>query len=195
MQLTKYSNGIILNGKVNLFTYNNNWYKPGKGAVVRLLWYVVNAVLFNSYCFPVNGIKVIVLRLFGAKVGRGCVIKPKVNIKYPWKLSIGDYCWIGEKVWIDNLAEVKLGANTCLSQGAMLLCGNHNYKKPTFDLIVAPIVVEEGAWIGAKAVVCPGVTVKSHAVLSVLSVATKDLEAYFIYQGNPAEKIKRRQIL
>jgi len=117
-----------------------------------------------------------------------------VNIKYPWKLKIGDHCWIGEKVWIDNLDEVTIGNHVCISQGAFLICGNHNYKSSTFDLQVKPITLESGSWIGAKSIVGPGVTVANHAVLSLGSIATKDLEAYGIYRGNPAVKIKTRTI-
>ena len=134
------------------------------------------------------------LKLFGAKIGKGVVIKPSVNIKYPWKLSIGDHTWIGENVWIDNLGEVKIGANACISQGAMLLCGNHNYKKVAFDLIVGNIELEDGVWIGAHSVVCPGVKCKSHSLLAVKSVATKNLEAWKIYQGNPAIVVRDREI-
>ena len=134
------------------------------------------------------------MRLFGAKIGKGVVIKPSVNIKYPWFLEIGDHAWIGEKVWIDNLVPVKIGPNVCISQGAMLLTGNHNYKKETFDLITGEIILEEGAWIGAKAVVTPGVTCKEHSVLAVSSVAVEDLEPYTVYQGNPAKPIRKRTI-
>ena len=101
---------------------------------------------------------------------------------------------IGEHVWIDNLVPVSLGANCCISQGAMLLTGNHNYKKSTFDLITGEIHLEDGVWIGAKAVVCPGVICRSHSLLTVGSVATSSLEAYCIYQGNPAQKIRDRRI-
>ncbi|MEM9986966.1 MAG: colanic acid biosynthesis acetyltransferase WcaF, partial [Bacteroidota bacterium] len=111
-----------------------------------------------------------------------------------WHLRIGDYAWIGERVWIDNLTTVEIGAHSCLSQGAMLLTGNHHYGKPTFDLMVRPIIIKEGSWIGAQALVGPGVTVGSHAVLAVKSVATQDLEPYTIYRGNPAEPIKQRVI-
>ena len=127
-------------------------------------------------------------------MGEGVVIKPSVNIKFPWKLSIGDHSWIGENVWIDNLAKVSIGNNVCISQGAYLLTGNHNYKKTTFDLITAEIILEDGVWIGAKAIVCPGVTCKTHAILTVASVASKDLDAYTIYRGNPAIKINDRVI-
>ena len=92
---------------------------------------------------------------FGARIGKGFVIKPAVNIKYPWKLKVGDDVWIGENVWIDNIGNVTIGSNVCISQGAMLLTGNHNYKSETFDLMIKPIVVEEGVWIGAKATIAP----------------------------------------
>ena len=126
---------------------------------------------------------------------KGVVIKPSVNIKYPWNLKIGDYVWIGENVWIDNLVEVSIGDNVCISQGAMLLCGNHNYKKTSFDLMVGKIMIEAGAWVGAQSVVCPKVTIHSHAVLAVGSVASHDLDEYAVYQGNPAIKVRDRKIL
>lgn len=122
------------------------------------------------------------------------MIKPAVNIKYPWLLFVGNYVWIGEQVWIDNLSEVVIGNNVCLSQGAMLLTGNHDYSLPTFDLTARPITLADGVWIGAKAVVCPGVHCESHAVLAVNSVASHTLAAYGIYQGNPAVWVRQRHI-
>ncbi len=170
----------------DLSRYDNSWYDPGGGRVKRLVWYFVNAMVMKSHINPLSGLRIKVLRWFGAKIGRGVVIKPGVNIKYPWLLTIGDYSWIGEDVWIDNLAQVEIGSNCCVSQGAMLLCGNHNYRLPTFDLMVKPIIVNDGAWIGAKSVVCPGVTVGCDSILTVGSMATSDLVAGKIYQGCPA---------
>jgi len=177
--------------KTDLSKYDKSWYQPG-GKLKTTLWYFVNVLFFLNPLNPISGLKVKLLRLFGAKIGNGVVIKPGVNIKYPWKLEIGNHAWIGEKVWIDNLGLVKIGNNVCISQGAMLLCGNHNYKKSTFDLIVKGIVLEDGVWIGAQSVVCPGVVCKSHSILAVSSVANKDLEAYTVYQGNPAVKSRER---
>jgi putative colanic acid biosynthesis acetyltransferase WcaF len=176
----------------DLSKFNNQWYNPGN-PVKRIIWYFVNAIFFNS-AFPFINIKILLLRCFGCKVGKGVVIKPFVNIKYPWRLKIGNHVWIGEKVWIDNLGFVVLHDHVCISQGAMLLCGNHHYKKSAFDLVVGNITIEQGAWIGAKATVCPGVKVGSHTVLTVGSVATSRLSAWGIYQGNPAQKIKERVI-
>lgn len=178
---------------IDLSNFNNQWYIPG-GKTKILLWFFLNRIFINSYFpFP-NSFKQNLLKIFGCKIGKNVLIKPKVNIKYPWFLQISDDVWIGEKVWIDNLTNVQIGSNVCISQGAMLLCGNHNYKKTTFDLMLGKIKIEEGVWIGAQSVVCPGVTCKSHSILTVGSIATKDLEAYSIYQGNPAIKVKERII-
>jgi putative colanic acid biosynthesis acetyltransferase WcaF len=180
--------------KTNLQHYDNSWYNTGAGTTKRILWYFANVLFIKNTLNPSSAIRVKVLKAFGAKIGHGVNIKPGVNVKYPWNLEIGDYAWIGENVWIDNLGKVTIGANACISQGAMLLCGNHNYKRPTFDLIVGDITLEDGAWVGAQSTVCPGVTIHSHAVLSVSSVASCDLEPYAIYQGIPAAKIRDRKI-
>lgn len=179
--------------KTDLSLFNNNWYQPASKIKI-LIWYVFNRIFINTYFpFPIV-LKKSLLKIFGCKVGRNFFLKPKVNIKYPWFLEIHNNVWIGENVWIDNLANVIINSNVCISQGAMLLCGNHNFKKSTFDLMLGEITLEEGVWIGAQSVVCPGVTCKSHSVLAVGSIATKDLEPYSIYQGNPAQKIKERVI-
>lgn len=177
---------------VDLSSYNNDWFNVGAGRLKVVLWYFCNVLFLKNGWNPCNRLKVSLLRLFGAKIGKDVVIKPCVNIKYPWNLEIGDNCWIGENVWIDNLVHVKIGNNVCLSQGALLLCGNHNYKKKTFDLIVKEIFIEDGAWIGAKCTVCQGVNAKECSVLTVGSVATKDLDAYAVYSGNPATRIRKR---
>ena len=179
--------------KTDLSIFNNNHYQPGS-ALKRLIWYIANRLFLNtSILFP-SSFKASILKLFGAKVGRGVVIKPKVNIKYPWFLEFGNHVWIGEHVWIDNLAQVSIGDHACISQGALLLTGNHDYKKSSFDLITGEITLEDGVWIGAKSIVGPGVRCGSHSILTVGSFTSKDLDAYGIYQGNPAVKIRNREI-
>lgn len=176
----------------NLKRYQKGNYSPGASTAKRAFWFLVNALVLRNPMNPSSGLKRFVLRMFGAKVGAGVVLKPSLNIKYPWFLTIGNYSWIGENVWIDNLGHVTIGDNVCISQGAFLLTGNHDYKKDTFDLIVKEIILEDGVWIGAKSIVCPGVKCKSHAVLSVGSVAVSDLEPYSVYQGNPATLVRSR---
>lgn len=182
------------NIQIDLSAYDNSWFSPGRGVIVRSAWYLVNVLFFINPLNPSSRLKLILLKLFGAKVGRGVVIKPGVNIKYPWNITIGDYTWIGENVWIDSLGQVTIGKNCCISQGALILNGNHDYTKRRFDLIVKPITIEDGVWIGAKSVVAPGVVCGSHSVLSAMSVASADMEPYSIYRGNPAIRLRNRDL-
>jgi len=166
----------------------------GASRLKQFLWYFVNILFFKNPINIFSGLKVVLLRWFGAKVGIGVIVKPNINVKYPWKLSIGDHCWIGEAVWIDNLSNISLGHSVTISQGALLLTGSHNHTLETFDFISLPIILEDGVWIGAKAIVMGGVTCKSHSILGVAAVANKDLLPYTIYQGNPAIGIIPRMI-
>ena len=178
--------------KVRLDTYHSDY--PHGSVLRRVLWYATSLLFFRSALpFP-YGLKRYWLRLFGAKIGSGVVIKPSVHIKYPWNLAVGDCTWIGEEAWVDNLDRVTIGAHCCISQGAYLLTGNHDYSKSTFDLITEPILLEEGVWIGAKAIVGPGVTCQSHSVLAAGSNTFTDLKAMGIYQGNPATWKRQRDI-
>ena len=179
--------------KVDLSKFENSWYDPGN-KIKRIFWHLFNFAFLKSFFPYPSGIKILILKSFGAKIGKNVVIKPDVNIKYPWFLELGDNVWLGEGVWIDNLAFVKIGSNVCVSQGAYILTGNHDYKKTAFDLIVKPVTIEDGVWIGAKSVVCPGATLKSHSILSAGSVLSGDTEEYTVYRGNPAVPVKKRVI-
>lgn len=172
-------------------SFNNSWYNPGSKIKI-LLWIIVSSFFFRHSLAIYSPLKCFLLRLFGAKVGRQVMIKPCVTIKYPWFLTIDDFAWIGENVWIDNLAQVNIGKNACISQGAMLLTGNHNYKKTTFDLIIKPIEIKESVWIGARTTVCPGVTCYENSILTVGSILSSDMEMNGIYKGHPASFIKYR---
>ena len=177
--------------KVRLDQFNKDWFKHGNK--LKIVLWTICSIIFIRTAFPwPMFIKKILLQIFGSKLGKGFVIKPQVNIKYPWKLTIGDYVWVGEKVWIDNLVSVDIHNHVCISQGAMLLTGNHDYKKSSFDLKVGKIILKNGVWIGAKSVVCFGVVCEENSVLSVSSVATKNLLPNKIYQGNPATPKKDR---
>jgi putative colanic acid biosynthesis acetyltransferase WcaF len=177
---------------------NNGIYKTtidiGASKLTQVLWYFTNIVFFKNPFNIFSGSKTFLLKLFGAKLGKAVLIKPGVNIKYPWKLAIGDHCWIGEDVWIDNLSDVIIGNNVTLSQGALLLTGSHDHTKETFDFISLRVVLEDGVWIGAKGVVFGGVTAGSHSILGINSVAEKNLQPYLVYKGNPAIPVIERII-
>jgi putative colanic acid biosynthesis acetyltransferase WcaF len=178
---------------MRLNTFKKGDYNPGS-LIRRVLWYIVSRIFFQT-CVPWPSVlKVKLLRYFGATVGKGLNIKPHVQIKYPWFLTLGDSVWIGEHVWIDSIAEVSIGSHSCISQGALLLTGSHDYSLESFDLKPGSISIEEGVWICARSIVCPGVCCKLGSVLTAGSVATRDLEAHGVYQGNPAVKKRERTI-
>lgn len=179
---------------VRLQDFDNSWYRPGRSLPYQLAWFFVGLPLLRSGMIPFSSLRVKLLRLFGATVGSGVVIKPGVRVKYPWRLTVGDHCWLGEDCWIDNLADVRLGSNVCVSQGAYFCTGNHNWTDPSFGLIVKPIVLGDGSWAGAKAVLLPGVNLGECAIAAAGSVVTKDIPPYEIHAGNPAAFVKQRRV-
>lgn len=194
MQRNLQFDNVDFNLEVSLASFSPDDFSKGAGRVKIFLWYFVNALLVRASWNPFMGLKVLLLRLFGAKIGKGLVIKNNVIIKFPWKLEIGDNVWLGEGCWLDNLDRITIGNNVCISQGALLITGNHDYTRVDFCYRNAPIKVEDGAWIGAKTIVGPGVIVATHSVLSLGTVVTKNTEPYRIYQGNPCTVVRKREI-
>ncbi len=166
----------------------------GRSRLVEFLWIVFGAPILASRVMLSMRVRTGLLRLFGARIGTHMYMKPGVRVKFPWYLSVGDYCWIGEDVWIDNLAPVSIASHVCVSQGAYLCTGNHDWSAPNLKLFTRSISLERGCWVGARTLVGPGVTVREGAILTAGGVATKDLEAFGIYSGNPAVFIKRRVV-
>ena len=178
---------------MKLDTYNNIGFDRGRSVWVETLWIVVQA-LFVDCWLPGSLHRVWLLRLFGARLGQGVIIKQFVRVKFPWKLVVGDHSWIGEGVWIDNLAVIRLGNHVCISQGAYLCTGSHDWSSKQFDLIVRPIEIHDHAWVAARAVVAPGVCIYEGAVLGLGSVATSDLDAWHVYCGCPAVLSRERKL-
>ena len=142
-----------------LSKFNNDSYQRGAPRGKELAWWVARSLFFASW-FPVSSsVKVKLLRLFGAQVGQGVVIRSRVNITMPWRLEIGDDVWIGDEVYILSLAPVTIGSNVCVSQRAFLCSGSHDFNKPSFDLVAEPIQVGDSSWICAQAFVGPGSTI------------------------------------
>lgn len=181
--------------RTDLSAFTTGDYQPGGGKLRILAWSLINYFILNSALPWPGSLKVRLLRMFGAAIGQGLVLKTRVRVKYPWRLRVGDHCWIGEDVWIDNLEDVAIGSHVCLSQGAMLLTGNHDYKRTDFPYRLGRIDLQDGVWIGARSIVCPGVTCGSHAILTVHSVATRDLDPWLIYTGNPAVPVRKREMV
>jgi putative colanic acid biosynthesis acetyltransferase WcaF len=138
--------------------------------------------------FPVpSALKVAALRAFGANIGRGVVIRSRVNITFPWRLEIGDHAWIGDEVLILSLDHVCIGANTCVSQRAFLCTGSHDFSKETFDIVTAPIHIGESGWIGAQCFVGPGVEFGPGSRSLAGAVVVKSVPAGTTVKGTPAK--------
>ena len=157
----------------------------------RISWFLVGKPLVACF-LPGTGWRQQLLRLFGARVGCGGRIKPRFHLTSPWMLTIGDHCWLGEDVWIDNLTFVALGDQVCVSQGAYLCTGNHDYRSSGFDLRLGSITVEDQAWIAAKAVLSPGTHVQTCAVVGLGAVVSGVVPAGAIVRGNPAVVVGQR---
>jgi putative colanic acid biosynthesis acetyltransferase WcaF len=178
--------------EVNLARFDTGSYSAGRGFLIRTIWFLINALVLQNPFAALSRTKRLVLRLFGAKIGKNVYFKPRINVKYPWLLTIGDDCWIGEGVWLDNLVPIIIGNNVCISQEAYLCTGNHDWSDISMPYRLGEIVVEDGAWIGARAFVGPKVKVARNSIISAGSVLTKSTEPNGIYSGNPAQWQKKR---
>jgi putative colanic acid biosynthesis acetyltransferase WcaF len=177
---------------VNLSEPDSSELKRGKPLWLEALWCFLGMPLVRSYLLPFSAVKIRILRIFGASIGAGVYVNPGLKVKFPWYLKVGDYCWLGEDLWIDNLTMVEIGSHACISQGAYLCTGNHDWRTTNLKLFCKPIIVEAGAWIGARSVVCPGVVIRNSSIILAGSVVTKSVPGFEIHGGNPAVFVRRR---
>ena len=177
---------------MRLDCYTTGAFTAGAPFWKQLLWYFIGAPILRSYLIPFSIIKVNILRWFGAEIGQGVRIKTGVRVKFPWRLIIKDFVWIGEDVWLDNLDLITIESHCCISQNVYFCTGNHDWSDRNFSLCTAPIYIESESWIAAQAMIAAGVRVGKGAVLALGSVATRSLEPMTIYSGNPAIAIKSR---
>jgi putative colanic acid biosynthesis acetyltransferase WcaF len=142
---------------------------------IQLLWLTTRGLLMKWWC-P-NSVRVAILRVFGADIGAGVMVRHYVKIHWPWKLSVGPHSWIGEEVWILNLEQVTIGSNTCISQGALLCTGSHDRRSATFEFDNAPIIVGDSVWVAARATVLRGVHIDDGATVGATAIVTADVPA------------------
>jgi putative colanic acid biosynthesis acetyltransferase WcaF len=157
---------------IKLHRFKNKKIYDEKNFLLHILWFLINNLFFNSF-IPFNNLKIKILRVFGAKIGNNLIIKNYVKIKFPWKLVIGDNVWIGEEVWIDNISNVIIESNCCISQGVYICTASHNFKKETFDLITDSIIIGESSWIGAKSIILLGAKVPKNSFVKAGSIFKK----------------------
>lgn len=179
-------NKISYKSKVNLESFNGaEGLDRGASKLKEICWYFVKMLFFlTAFPYP-KAFKVKLLKLFGAQVGKGVVIKPRVNIHFPWKLSIGDHVWIGEEAFILNFEPITIESHVCISQRAFLCGGNHDYRIPNMPYRNGPITLESGSWVGACSFIGPNVTVGTDAVITVGSVVTSNVEPNTVTRISP----------
>jgi putative colanic acid biosynthesis acetyltransferase WcaF len=164
----------------------------GRPAWFVQLWWIVQGVLFHTSPQAFYGWRRLLLRSFGAKIGKGVRIRPSASVTYPWKLSIGDWSWVGDNATLYTLGEITIGENAVVSQHSYLCSASHDHTRPTFDLYAKAIHIESEVWIGAHVFVGPGVTVERGAVVGACSVVLKDIPAGMVCAGNPLKVLHAR---
>jgi putative colanic acid biosynthesis acetyltransferase WcaF len=176
---------------MELSTFRNDGFDRGASRLKEAAWLIASELLVSGP-LPGSSWRAWILRAFGSKIGVGVVMKPRVRVKFPWRLEIGAHSWIGERVWIDNLALVSIGNDVCVSQDAYLCTGNHNWAVSGFDLITGEIRIEAHCWVGARASVAPGTHMREGAILSLGSVGTGEMQSWTIYSAPRAEPVRAR---
>lgn len=141
----------------------------GKPAIIVYLWGAFELLFISNPWQISSGLRVAVLRLFGAEIGRGVIFRPRTRVKFPWKLHIGDRSWIGEGVWFHNQDHIYVGHDVVISQETMLTTGSHAYKRD-MALITRPIHIEPGAWITSRCMILGGAVVGRNQVVEPMSV-------------------------
>jgi putative colanic acid biosynthesis acetyltransferase WcaF len=167
---------------------------PLSNRLLRAVWGLVYAMFFRTSPRPFHAWRAFLLRCFGAKLGPKVHIGAKAKIWAPWNLVCAELASIADEVVVYNPERIELGSHAIVSQQAYLCGATHDYEDARFPLIAFPISIGPYAWVCARAVVQPGISVGQGAVLGLASVATRDLEPWTVYAGVPARKVKLREI-
>lgn len=167
----------------------------GRSVFIVQLWWLVQATLFGLSPQFLFGWRRFLLRLFGAKIGKKVLVRPTARITYPWKVIIGDYCWIGDNATLYSLGNIEIGDHVVISQYSYLCTGSHDYTKPTFDQFTKPIIIHDQAWIASDVFVAPGVEIGEGTIISARSSVYHSIAEGLICKGNPAKPFKTREVL
>lgn len=172
--------------------FTGSGYDRGRGPAWQVAWQLVSGlVIVRWWCPP--GVRASILRAFGAKIGDGAVIRHRVRIHWPWKLSVGEGTWIGEGAWLLNLEPITIGNDVCISQEAFLCTGSHDRHSPTFEFDNAPITVGDGAWIAARATVLRGSTIGNDAVVGATALVSGPVAAHSVVLAPLASGVHPRR--
>jgi putative colanic acid biosynthesis acetyltransferase WcaF len=163
-------------------------YSPS-GFIRLALWVIIQNTIFKTSFFP-SLLRIFALRTFGASIGSGVQIRRGVRIHFPWKLEIGDNCWIGEEVWFINHEQIKIGSNVCISQRSILCSGGHNFRSASLEYSHKPIEIKDGAWLCLDAKILPGVTIGQCSVVSAGEVVHKSIPDFSMLVGGELRPIE-----
>ena len=186
---------MLMYDKVDLSQYDPAQFQRGRPQWFIALWWLVQSSLFRWSLQPMYEYRNALLRLFGAKIGRNVRIRPDACFYYPWNVEIGDYSWVGNQAYFYSLDKIRIGAQCVISQQAYLNTGTHDVTDTGFRLIIKPIVIQDGAWVGARVFINLGVTLHENAVIGAMSMVTKDMPAGMICFGNPCQPVKTRLLI
>lgn len=180
---------------VDLRNYRVPDNERGKPSWVVILWWLVQAIAFSLSLHNFNSLRCSLLRLFGAKIGAGVVIRPTARFTYPWKVKIGDYSWIGDDVVFYSIDQISIGSHCVVSQKTYLCTGSHSINDPAFSLITAPVKIGNGAWVATDCFIAPGVSIGSNSVVGVRSTVMKSIPAQRVAWGTPCIDRYQREII
>jgi len=166
-------------------------FKRTRSRSVEALWILVEFFLVSNPLQISSTLRAWVLRLFGASIGANVIMRPRLRVKFPWNLRIGDNCWVGEGVWIHNQGLVTIESNAVVSQEAFITTGSHDIYR-SMDLIIKPVVIRHGAWVTTRCIVLQGTEVGQNTVVTPGSVVRESLLPDRVYGGNPAAFIRER---
>jgi putative colanic acid biosynthesis acetyltransferase WcaF len=185
------SSGAPAREPINLTAAGAGEFERTRSRLVEALWMVVEYFVVSNPLQVSSRIRVLALRLFGARIGSNVIMRPRVRVKFPWNLRIGSNCWIGEEVWIHNQGQVTIEEHAVVSQGTFVTTGSHDIYR-SMDLVIRPVNIRRGAWLTARCIVLPGVDVGANTIVTPGSVVHKSLPPDCICGGNPAQPIRRR---
>ena len=160
----------------------------------RVLWGIVWLILYRPSPKIFHGWRCFLLRMFGAKIGKGVHVYPSAKVWAPWNLEMGNYSCISYDVDCYCADKIRIGSHATVSQYSFLCTASHDYTAPHMPLTTAPIVIGDGAWIAADVYIAPGATIGEGAVVGVRSSVYKDVESWAIVAGNPARFIRKREL-
>lgn len=167
----------------------------GRSGWVVQLWWLIQSSLFRWSPQFAYSFRSALLRLFGAEIGTGTVIRPTVTVTYPWKVKICDHAWIGDDVVLYSLGDIQIGANSVISQRSYLCAADHDYTRTDFPIRARPINVGDQVWVAANVFIGPGVKIGDCAVIGASSTVLSDMPAAMVCVGYPCKPIKKRRHL